>query len=65
MLTLEVRGVFFDIPVSLTAIMSKFLFVHFNICKRSSKFLFNEHTLLWKKEKETSFFREILMIRFG
>ena len=40
---LKVRDVFLDILVSLTATMSKFLFLHFNKHIISSKFLFNEH----------------------
>ena len=35
--------------------MSKVLFVHFNKYTRSSKFLFNEHVLVWKKERDFSF----------
>ena len=63
-LTLEVREVFSDILVSLTAIMSKFLFAHFNKYIRSSKFLFNEHERE-RRKRETSLFGEISMIGFG
>ena len=35
--------------------MSKVLFVHFNKYTRSLKFLFNEHVLVWKKERDFSF----------
>ena len=52
---MEFREVFLDILVLLTAIMSKFLFVHFNKYARSSKCLFNEHALIWKKERDFSF----------
>ena len=52
---MEVREVFLDILASLTAIMSKYLLVHFNKYTRSSKFLFNEHVLIWKKERDFSF----------
>ena len=63
-LTLEVREVFLDILVSLTAIMSKFLFVHFNKYTRSSKFLFNEYERE-RRKRETSLFGEISRIGFG
>ena len=35
--------------------MSKVLFVHFNKYTRSSKFLFNEHASILKKERDFSF----------
>ena len=47
---------FLDILVSLTAIMSKVLFVHFNKYTRSSKFLFHEHALIWKKDRSRPIF---------
>ena len=56
-LTLEIREVFLDIIVSLTAIMSKSLFAYFHKYTRSSKFLFTEHALIWRKESNFSFWR--------
>ena len=44
---------FLDILVSLTKIMSKLLLVRFNKYTRSSKFLFNEHTLIWAKKRDS------------
>ena len=51
---MEVREIFFDILASLTAIMTKFLFVSFNKYTGSSKSLLNEHELIWKKERNFS-----------
>ena len=47
--------VFLNIPVSLTAIMSKLLFGHFNRYSKSSKFLLNDLSLIGKKERDFSF----------
>ena len=47
---LEVKEVFFIILVSLTATISKTLFVHFNKCCRSSEFLFNEQAFMWNRD---------------
>ena len=52
---MKITEVFLDILVSLTAIMLKVLFVHFNKYTRSSKFMFSEHALIWKKERDLSF----------
>ena len=49
---LQVKEVFLEIVVSLTAIISNDLFVHFSRYSRSSKFLFNEHAFIWKKDRE-------------
>ena len=37
--------------------MSKILFVHFNKYNRSSKFLFNEYALIWKKDRDFFFWQ--------
>ena len=55
---LEVKEVFFIILVSLTATISKTLFVHFNKCCRSSKFLFNEQGFMWNRGNDLVFLRE-------
>ena len=55
---LEVKEVFFIILVSLTATISKTLFVHFNKCCRSSKFLFNEQGFMWNRDNDLVFLRE-------
>ena len=52
---MEVREVSLDILVSLAAIMSKSLFVHFNKYRKSPKLLFDEHAFIWKKERNFSF----------
>ena len=49
---LQVKEVFLEILVSLTAIISNDLFVHFSRYSRSSKFLFNEDAFIWKKDRE-------------
>ena len=54
-MALEAREVFLDNVVSLTAVMSKFLFLYFNKYTRSSKFLFSGHALICRKEREFSF----------
>ena len=48
---LEVKEVFSITLVSLTATISKNLFVHFNKCCRSSKFLFKEQAFKWNRDK--------------
>ena len=59
---LEVKKVFSITLVSLTATTSKNLFVHFNKCCRSSKFLFKEQAFMWNRDN-VIFFRKVLMIR--
>ena len=54
-LMLEVNEAFFRILVSLTATISKILFVHFNKYCRSSKFLFNEHAFIWNRDIDLFF----------
>ena len=54
-LTLEVREVFLNILVSQTGIKSRIFFVHFNKYTWSSKVSFNEHVLIWNKERNFSF----------
>ena len=48
---------FFGNPglVSLTAAISKTLFVHFNSCPRSSIFLLNEHAFMRNREIDLFF----------
>ena len=48
---LEVKEVFSITLVSLTATISKTLFVYFNKCCRSSKFLFKEPAFMWNRDK--------------
>ena len=48
---LVVREVCFTILVLLTVIMSYTLFVHLSRWSKSSKFLFEEHALIWNKVK--------------
>ena len=52
---MNITDVFLDILVLLTAIMSNVLFVHFTKYTRPSKLFFNEHALIWKKERGLSF----------
>ena len=59
-LILQVREVFLEILVSLTAIISNDLFVHFSRYSRSSKFLFIEHAFTWKKDRE--FFYHVIIV---
>ena len=50
-LILQFKEVFLKILVLLTAIISNDLFVHFSRYSRSSKFLFNKHAFIWKKDR--------------
>ena len=59
-LILQVKEVFLEILVSLTAIISHDLFVHFSRYSRSSTFLFNGHAFIWKKDKE--FFYHVILV---
>ena len=52
---LEAKEVFFIILVSLTVTISKTLFIHFNKCCRSSKFLFNEQGFMWNRDNDLFF----------
>ena len=61
---LEVKEVFFIILVALTATISKTLFVRFNKCCRSSKFLFNEQAIMWNRDNGF-FFQGILEFEVG
>ena len=59
-LILQVKEVFLEILVSLTAIISNDLFLHFSRYCRPSKFLFNEHAFIWKKD--TVFYHVVLVL---
>ena len=51
-LILQVNEVFLEILFSFTAIVSNYVFLHFSRYSRSSKFLFNKHAFIWKKDRD-------------
>ena len=62
-LILPVKEVFLEIPVSLTAVISNGLFVHFSRYCRSWKCLLNEHAFIWKKDM--GFFYHFINIKIS
>ena len=59
-LILQVKEVFLEILVPLTVVISNDLFVYFSRYSRSSKFLFNEHAFIWKKDRD--FFYQVILV---
>ena len=62
-LILPIKEVFLEIPVSLTAVISNDLFVHFSWYYRSWKCLLNEHAFIWKKDR--GFFYHFINIKIS
>ena len=62
-LILPVKEVFLEIPVSLAAVISNDLFVHFSRYYRSWKCLLNEHAFIWKNDM--GFFYHFINIKIS